>query len=77
MPTAVVFNHRDGVYMIDSDSTDYDDSQMNILVWMVSVSILHLVISQMPICFKGYTVGEVSHIDRGQIQGSAPFHVFG
>ena len=35
MPTAVVFNYHNGVYTIDSDSTDYDDSQVNILVWMV------------------------------------------
>ncbi|KAI5117916.1 hypothetical protein M0805_001996 [Coniferiporia weirii] len=34
MPTAVVFNHQDGVYMIDSDSTDNDDSQWNVLMWM-------------------------------------------
>ncbi|EJC98163.1 Pet127-domain-containing protein [Fomitiporia mediterranea MF3/22] len=34
MPTAVVFNHKNGVYMIDSDSTDNDDSEWNILMWL-------------------------------------------
>ena len=36
MPTSVVFNYCDGVYMIDSDDTDAGDSQYNILVWMVN-----------------------------------------
>ncbi|OCB89863.1 hypothetical protein A7U60_g2892 [Sanghuangporus baumii] len=33
-PSAVVYNYKNGVYMIDSDSTDNDDSQWNILTWM-------------------------------------------
>ncbi|THH10463.1 hypothetical protein EW145_g1312 [Phellinidium pouzarii] len=34
MPAAVVFNYRDDVYMVDSDSADDEDSQWNILLWM-------------------------------------------
>ncbi|PAV16908.1 Pet127-domain-containing protein [Pyrrhoderma noxium] len=33
-PAAVVYEYKDGVYMINSDNTDEDDSQLNILLWM-------------------------------------------
>lgn len=36
-PSAVVYNYKDGIYMIDSDSTDNDDGQWNVLTWMASV----------------------------------------
>ena len=36
MPAAVVFRKLDGVYMVDSDKTDDDDSEWNILSHLVS-----------------------------------------
>lgn len=34
MAASVVFNHKDGVYSIDSDPAKDGDSDKNILVWM-------------------------------------------
>jgi hypothetical protein len=34
MPTSVIFNYKDGIYAIDSDS---EDTSKNILTWLVCV----------------------------------------
>lgn len=66
MPTAVVFNHRDGVYLIDSDSTDNDDSQLNILMWMVSIQLSLLISCEYGAYkLKGNNAREFSHFAKG------------
>ena len=36
MPTSVVLNHKEGVWLIDSDKTE-ELADKNVLTWMVSV----------------------------------------
>ena len=36
MPTSVVLNHKEGVWLIDSDKTE-ELAEKNVLTWMVSV----------------------------------------
>lgn len=35
MPATVLLDYRDGVYAIDSRSTEWDDPDKNILTWLV------------------------------------------
>ena len=35
MPATVLLNYKDGVYAIDSRTTEWDDPDKNILTWLV------------------------------------------
>ena len=35
MPATVLLNYKEGVYAIDSRSTEWDDPDKNILTWLV------------------------------------------
>lgn len=41
MAASVVFNYHDGVYIIDSKPLEYDNSELNILIWMVRLPTTH------------------------------------
>lgn len=42
MPAMVTLNYKDGIYAIDSQSTEWDDPDRNVLTWMVCINLLRL-----------------------------------
>ena len=41
MPTSVVLNYKEGVWLVDSDKTE-ELAEKNVLTWMVSAIYFHL-----------------------------------
>ena len=72
MPTSVVLNYKEGVWLIDSDKTE-ELAEKNVLTWMVSIVYFSSSISSHTDCNIGNDAREIFDRLRRRVQEAITF----